>query len=126
MRYWKKTIMAKRIGEFDLIDHGAEASQYFQGCGVAFTGFENVGTGIGDNPAEAIDGCLEQVAQAGFETEGMEARIMAQEGWEALVGLIFLDNGYTGRQHPCRKGRSGRRQIELPLCDRVPGRATGF
>ena len=75
---------AKRIGEFELIDHGIEHSQYFQGCGVAFTRFANVATGIGDNPAEAIDDCLEQVAQAGFDTEGMEARILEQEGWEAL------------------------------------------
>ncbi|MHC4399436.1 MAG: hypothetical protein ACYTG0_07140, partial [Planctomycetota bacterium] len=55
-----------------------------QGCGVAFTGFENVVNGIGDNPAEAIDDCLEQIAQCDFDTEGMEARIMEQEGWEAL------------------------------------------
>ena len=76
--------MAKRIGEFELIDHGAEHSQYFQGCGVAFTSFENVVTGIGDNPAASIDDCLEQIAQCGFDTEGMEARIMQQEGWEVL------------------------------------------
>ena len=75
---------AKRIGEFELIDHGIEHSQYFQGCGVAFTGFANVVTGIGDNPAEAIDDCLEQVAQAGFDTEGMEARILEQEGLKAI------------------------------------------
>lgn len=86
------------IGRFELIDHGIEHSQYFQGCGVAFTGFANVVTGIGDTPADAIDDCLEQMAQAGFETEGgvtadrglyfsrspMEARIMEEEGWEAL------------------------------------------
>ena len=75
---------AKRIGEFELIDHGIEHSQYFQGCGVAFTRFANVVTGIGDNPAEAIDDCLEQVAQAGFDTEGMEARILEQEGLKAI------------------------------------------
>jgi len=75
---------AKRIGEFELIDHGIEHSQYFQGCGVAFTGFANVVTGIGDNPAEAIDDCLEQMAMSGFDVEGMEARILGQEGWEAL------------------------------------------
>jgi len=75
---------AKRIGEFELIDHGIEHSQYFQGCGVAFTRFANVATGIGDNPAEAIDDCLEQVATDGWDTEGMEARIMAQEGLKAI------------------------------------------
>ena len=74
----------KKIGEFELIDHGIEHPQYFQGCGTGFTGFENVVTGIGDNPAEAIDDCLEQIAQLGFETEGMEARIIGQEGLEGL------------------------------------------
>jgi len=74
----------KRIGAFELIDHGIEHSQYFEGCGVAFTGFTHVVTGIGDTPAAAIDDCLEQIAQAGFETEGMEARIIEQEAWEAL------------------------------------------
>lgn len=74
----------KGIGEFELIDHGMEHAQYFQGCGVAFTRFAHVVTGIGENPAEAIDDCLEQIAQAGFETRGMEARIIKQEGWEAL------------------------------------------
>ena len=71
---------AKRIGEFELIDHGIEHSQYFQGCGVAFTWFANVVTGIGDNPAEAIDDCLEERAMNGFDVEGMEARILEQEG----------------------------------------------
>ena len=74
--------MAKRIGEFEVIDHGIEHSQYFQGCGV--TSFANVVTGIGNNPAEAIDDCLEQIAQCGFDTEGMESRILAQEGLEAI------------------------------------------
>ena len=60
---------AKRIGEFELIDHGIGHSQYFQGCGVAFTGFANVVTGIGDNPAEAIDDCLEQMAMSGFDSD---------------------------------------------------------
>jgi len=75
---------AKPIGEFELIDHGMEHSQYFQGCGIAFTRFAYVVTGIGDTPADAIDDCLEQIAMNGFDTEGMEARIMEQEGWDAL------------------------------------------
>ena len=74
----------KRIGEFQLIDHGIDHSQYFQGCGVAFTGFANVVTGIGDNPAEAIDDCLEQIALNGFDIEGMETRVMTQKGLKAL------------------------------------------
>jgi hypothetical protein len=74
----------KQIGDFELVDHGIEHAQYFQGCGVAFTSFEHVVTGTGDNPAAAIDDCLELVAQAGFDTEDMVTRIKAQEGLEAL------------------------------------------
>jgi hypothetical protein len=66
----------KRIGEFELIDHGVDHSQYFQGCGVAFTRWQHVVTGIGHNPAEAIDDCLELLAQSGWETRDMEYRIL--------------------------------------------------
>jgi len=72
------------IGEFELIDHGIEYSQYFQGCGIAFTLFDNVVTGSGDNPAEAIEDCLEQIAMSGWETEGMESRVLEQERLEEL------------------------------------------
>jgi len=81
---------AKRIGEFELIDHGIEHSQYFQGCKAALTQFANAATGIGDNPAEAINDCLEQVEQAGFDTEGMETRIMEQEGWKVLPTMLSV------------------------------------
>lgn len=74
----------RQIAEFELIDHGIEHSQYFQGCGVAFTRFTNVVTGIGNNPADAIDDCLEQIAQMGFDTEGMEECILTREGWKSL------------------------------------------
>lgn len=69
----------KPIVEFELVDHGIEHEQYFQGCGVSCTQFESVATGIGDNPAEAIDDALESLAQQDYETEDMEMRILAQE-----------------------------------------------
>lgn len=76
----------RTIGEFELVDHGMEYPQYFQGCEVAFTGFANVVTGIGDNPAEAIIDCLFQIGQADWISpeKSMEARILEQEGWEVL------------------------------------------
>ncbi len=70
--------MRKRIGQFELVDHGIEHEQYFQGCGLAFTEFEDIATGIGDNPAEAIDDCLEQLACNDWDTEGMEERILSE------------------------------------------------
>lgn len=83
----------KTITTFNLVDHGVEYPDYFQGCGVAFTSYANVATGIGDNPSEAIDDCLDMIAQGGIDTEGMEARIMAQEGLDELPVFPFAPDG---------------------------------
>jgi len=72
------------VKNFEVIDHGIEHTQYFQGCGVSFSPFTNVVTGIGDNPAEAIDDCLEQMATNGCDVPGMEKRILEQEGWDIM------------------------------------------
>jgi hypothetical protein len=77
IRAHNPTTREKTIVEFEVRDHGIEHEQYFQGCGLAFTEFEDVATGMGDNPAEAIDDALESLAQQGWETEGMEKRILA-------------------------------------------------
>lgn len=76
----------KKIGEFELIDHGIEGSQYFQGCGTAFSKFEHVTTGVGDNPAEAINDLLEMVAQheGNFDVSDLEKRICEQEGIDKI------------------------------------------
>ncbi|KKK79310.1 hypothetical protein LCGC14_2834780, partial [marine sediment metagenome] len=55
----------KTISNFELVGHGIEHSQYFQGCDEAT--FSHVVTGIGVHPAEAIDDCLEQIAMNDFE-----------------------------------------------------------
>jgi hypothetical protein len=46
-----------------LVDHGVEHSQYFQGCGTAFSGFEEVVTGVGQCFDEAYEDALEGIAQ---------------------------------------------------------------
>lgn len=50
------------ITDFQVVDHGIDNSQYFQGCGVALTKYEHVVTGCGDHFDEAIDDALEQIA----------------------------------------------------------------
>jgi len=71
------------VGEFELVDHGIDNPQYFQGCGTSFTKYEYCATGCGDNPVEALDDLLEMVSQhcgegdQFFDTEGLEARILA-------------------------------------------------
>lgn len=71
--------MKRTITEFQLVDHGIEHEQYFSGCGIAFTPFEYVATGCGNNPAEAVDDCLEQIASGNelVDVDGMEKRICA-------------------------------------------------
>jgi hypothetical protein len=71
-----------KVADFEVIDHGIEYPDYFQGCGVAFTSYANVVTGIGDNPADALDDCLEMMAQSGVDVEDMEERILALCGWK--------------------------------------------
>lgn len=56
--------MNKKIEAYEFINHGIENEQYFQGCGVSFTEFEDVATGIGNNYHEALDDALESLAHA--------------------------------------------------------------
>ena len=56
----------KKIESFELVDHGIDSPSYFQGCGTAFTDYKHCVTGNGDNPREALDDLLEQVAQYVF------------------------------------------------------------
>jgi hypothetical protein len=73
--------MTRQVTDFELIDHGIDGSQYFPGCGTSFTDFAHVATGCGDNPAEALDDLLEQVASStsGLDIDDLERRILESE-----------------------------------------------
>lgn len=45
---------------FEIIDHGWDNPDYFQGCGVAFTQWQHCVTGAGDTALEALEDALEQ------------------------------------------------------------------
>lgn len=67
-RRWQELnekLRKKAIGEFEILDHGIDHSQYFQGCGISYTRFNNVVTGCGSNAKEAFDDAMEQIASAG-------------------------------------------------------------
>lgn len=65
--------MAKRITDYEIIDHGLQHSQYFPGCGVAFTRFSHVVTGIGETAFEAALDAIEQIQMLGdYDTDGIE------------------------------------------------------
>jgi hypothetical protein len=59
----------KRIEAYEIINHGVEHSDYFQGCGVACTEFTDVATGIGNSEREALDDAIEQLAQGDWDVD---------------------------------------------------------
>ena len=59
-----------RITNYEIINHGLEISDYFQGCGVSFTPYSYVVTGTGINLLEAINDALEQIAMSHSVNDG--------------------------------------------------------
>lgn len=52
------------IKDFELLDFGVDHCQYFPGVGTAYTDFDHVALGCGDNFREAFDDALENMAQS--------------------------------------------------------------
>ena len=72
------------IGEFEIVDHGIEHEQYWQGCGLTFTAYEDIATGIGEDFAEAVGDALDALAENGWNVKGMEKRICKAIGKRSL------------------------------------------
>jgi len=70
-----------KVTDYELLDHGVNGSQYFQGCGIAFTPYNNVTTGCGEDFGEALEDALEQVAQQGFDAKSLKRQIRTDEGY---------------------------------------------
>lgn len=66
--------MAMGISSHDVINHGYMLPDYFQGCGTAFTAFDDAFTGIGDNAAEAYADAVESAATAGYDVSTLPRR----------------------------------------------------
>lgn len=49
--------------KYEIINHGYDHSQYFQGCGTFGTNFSHCVTGCGNNAKEAYEDAAEQVSQ---------------------------------------------------------------
>lgn len=63
-----------RITEFEIVNHGYEHAQYFQGCGVSFTRFSEIVTGVGDDAVEAYRNAVEQIWNSGVDADALPER----------------------------------------------------
>lgn len=52
----------RKIRSYEILNHGYEHSQYFQGCGVSYTPFDDIATGVGYDAKEAYEDAVEQLA----------------------------------------------------------------
>lgn len=68
--------MKKDITNFQLLSHGFDHSQYFQGCGTSFTDYAHVVTGCGGSEKEAFEDALEQLCMqvSGVTTWEIESK----------------------------------------------------
>ena len=62
----------KQISDFEIINHGIDNSQYFQGCGVVYTKFSHIAIGCGNSAKDAFEDCLENIAQQDFDVSLIE------------------------------------------------------
>ena len=53
--------------QYEIINHGYDHSQYFQGCGTYGTPFEYVATGCGMTAKEAYEDAVDQIAMTGHK-----------------------------------------------------------
>ena len=60
-----------KVTDHQILDHGVNGSQYFQGCGTYGTEYTEVYTGIGDSAHEALEDALEQAATSDWDVEGI-------------------------------------------------------
>ena len=64
--------MTKRAIEYEIINHGPEHSDYFQGCGTSFTDFDEVATGIGNNAKQAYEDAVEQLYTMDIDSASLD------------------------------------------------------
>lgn len=62
------------VHAYEVVDHGVDNAQYFQGCGVAHTQWDDVAVGVGNTPLDAYEDAVEALAQGGWEVDALPER----------------------------------------------------
>ena len=60
------------MNNYEILNHGVEHSDYFQGCGCAFTRYMSCVTGCGMNAKEAYEDAIEQIYGAHFDSKAVD------------------------------------------------------
>jgi hypothetical protein len=92
----------KTITEYDIITHGVDWPDYFPGCGLAFTNYDDVATGIGNSEREAAEDALDQLAQANWDTDsnpGLAAEVNALSDDDEIIDEIIAEDN-DGEDQP--------------------------
>lgn len=88
----------KKVESYQIICHGVENEQYFQGCGVCFSDFDDVATGIGNTEHEACEDALESLAQNGWDVSTIDNdcddKITVEDCVEVVEGEGEIDGCY--------------------------------
>ncbi|MHB9081678.1 MAG: hypothetical protein ACYC3X_29780 [Pirellulaceae bacterium] len=98
-----------KIADFEVIRHGIDHSDYFQGCGTAFTRFSEVATGIGNDEREALDNCLEFIAQSHRLEPGAIDRLT-----DEILTCETFDDEYTVDDYLRGEGFDPQEDEDLP------------
>lgn len=92
----------KTIQEYEIIDHGVEHTDYFQGCGVAFTRFEECFTGIGWTFREALQNAVDDAAVAGYSIpEALEDEIKRADDTSKRINAVKNSISPDGNADTC-------------------------
>jgi hypothetical protein len=62
----------KTAKDYEIINHGIENSQYFQGCGTSFTGFDIAITGVGYNAKQAYNDAVDQCYMMDIDSASLD------------------------------------------------------
>jgi hypothetical protein len=69
-----------RVSDFQVVDHGLAHPDYFQGCGIYGSAYEECVTGAGDTAREALEDAVESMAQNSVN--------VSDDTWDAMLAEI--------------------------------------
>lgn len=80
----------KNINRYEIVDHGVWESDYFPGCGVSLTDFEECYTGIGNSYKEALDDAIDQACQMEWTHDNSELQndLECADTTDQVTGII--------------------------------------